>query len=129
MSNDKQNVVVILTVGKSDNGRNATMAFSCGLSALAMGHDAIVFLTSDGAIWGYRGSARGITVQGFPPLADLISQFQDDGGRVILCSVCHRTCSTGSPDDEPTVERLPKTEIGGFATILELAMNGMSVTF
>lgn len=129
MSDAAQNVVVILTVGKSDNGKNATLAFSCGLSALAMGYSASVFLTSDGAVWGYRGSAAGITVQAFPPLTDLIQQFQEDGGRIILCSVCHRTCSIGSPEDMPTSEKLPGTEVGGFATIIELAVDGASITF
>ena len=129
MESESQNAVVILTKGKSDNGKNATLAFSCALSALAMGHVAAVFLTSDGAVWGYRGSAHGITVQGFPPLSQLIEQYLEDGGRLILCSVCHRTCSSGSPEELPTVEKLPQTEIGGFATILELAMGGIAVTF
>ena len=65
MSSKRKNVVVVLTVGKSDNGKNATLAFSCALSALAMGNEASVFLTSDGAVWGYQGSASGISVQGF----------------------------------------------------------------
>ena len=129
MTSDEQNVVVVLTVGKSDNGKNATLAFSCAFSALAMGHKAAVFLTSDGAVWGYRGSANGITVQGFPPLSDLIGQYLDEGGRLILCSVCHKTCSTGDPDTQPSIEKLPQTEIGGFATILDLAMGGLAVTF
>ncbi len=54
MTVEAQSAVVILTVGKADNGKNATLAFSCALSALAMGHNAAVFLTSDGAVWGYR---------------------------------------------------------------------------
>lgn len=129
MAADARNVVVILTVGKADNGRNATLAFSCALSALAMGHRASVFLTSDGAVWGYRGSSKGISVQGFPPLSDLIEQYLGEGGRLILCSVCHRTCSTGNPDEQPVADKLPQTEVGGFATVLDLAMDGISVTF
>lgn len=124
-----KNVVLILTKGKSDNGKNATLAFSCAISALAMGNEAAVFLTSDGAVWGYSGSADGITVQGFPPLPELIDQYLEQGGRLILCSVCHRTCSSGSPDIPPSVQKLPQTEIGGFATILELAMDGTVITF
>lgn len=124
-----QNVVVMLTSGKADNGKSATLAFSCGLSALAMGHSAAVFLTSDGAVWGYRGSANGITVQGFPPLTELIEQYTASGGRIILCSVCHKTCSAGGPSEVSQIEKLESTEIGGFATILELAANGTTVSF
>ncbi|MCA9166697.1 MAG: DsrE family protein [Planctomycetales bacterium] len=129
MAAPSSKVVVILTVGKADNGKNATMAFSCALTALAMGQEAAVFLTSDGSVWGYRGSARGIVVQGFPPLDELISQFMDAGGRLLLCSVCHRTCSTGGPEDPPAVQALPKTEIAGFATVLDLAANGTAISF
>ena len=129
MSEPDKNVVVILTTGKSDNGKNATLAFSCALSAIAMGHDASVFLTSDGAVWGYEGSAKGIAVQGFSPLNDLIEQYVENGGRIILCSVCHKTCSSGDPDNPPKVKKLDKTEIGGFATILELARQGVVVSF
>ncbi|MCA9193318.1 MAG: DsrE family protein [Planctomycetales bacterium] len=129
MTTGQKNVVIIITVGKADNGKNATMAISCALSALAIGHNAAVFLTSDGAVWGYRGSAHGITVQGFPPLEDLLEQFLESGGRLILCSVCHRTCSTGGPTDNPSIHKLPQTEIAGFTTILDLAMDGITITF
>ncbi|MCA9258848.1 MAG: DsrE family protein [Planctomycetales bacterium] len=129
MSNDDQYVVVVLTGGKADNGKRATMAFSCGLSAIAMGRPAAVFLTSDGAVWGYQGSAEGICVQGFPPLEDLISQFTDSGGRIILCSVCHTTCSTGRPGVPPQCAAINQAEIGGFATVLDLAIGGTTVSF
>ncbi len=124
-----KNVVIIVTVGKADNGKNATMAFSCAMAAQALGHRVAVFLTSDGAVWGYRGSAHGIVVQGFPPLAELIKEFLDESGRLILCSVCHRTCGSGGPEEAASVEKLPQTEIGGFATIIDLATDGMAITF
>lgn len=123
------NAVIILTVGKVDNGKNATLAFSCALSAIAMGHSTSIFLTGDGSVWGYQGSAAGMTVQGFEPLSQLIDQYREAGGRIILCSVCRRTCSSGSPEDEPAVDMYPEIEIGGFATVLELAGDGIVVTF
>ena len=129
MTDHGASAVVILTVGKSDNGKSATLAFSCALSSIAMGHNTAVFLTSDGAVWGYRGSSEGIVVQGFSPLPDLIEQYLEQGGRLILCSVCHKTCRTGGPDDQPSIQMLPQTEIGGFATIIDLAMGGLTVTF
>jgi predicted peroxiredoxin len=124
-----QNVVVILTVGKSDNGKNATLAFSCGLSALALGRPTCVFLTSDGAVWGFHGSSDGIAVQGFLPLTQLIAQYLQADGRIILCSVCQSTCSTGSPNSKAAAELLPEIESGGFATILDLAIGGTTITF
>ena len=123
-----KHVTVILTSGKSDNGKTATLAFSAGLAAAAMGQPTAVFLTGDGAVWGYEGSADGISVQGFPPLNQLISQYREVGGRLLLCSVCHRTCSTGRPEDNPTIKMLDGTEVAGFATALELAGLGTCLT-
>ena len=125
----RPHVVIMLTVGKSDNGKNATMAFSCGMSALAMGNPATIFLTSDGSVWGFEGSAEGIRVQGFPPLEELIHLYLDQGGELIICSVCHKTCSTGNPDSNPTVKMLPETQVGGFATIIDKGIGGMTVSF
>lgn len=122
-------VVVIVTVGKSDNGKLATLGFSCGLSAVSMGRPTAVFLTSDGAVWAFEGSAEGISVQGFPPLFELIRQYLQSGGRIILCSVCHRTCSSGCPNTPSQVAILPQIEMGGFATILDLAIGGTTITF
>ncbi len=121
--------VVILTQGKVDNGKAATLAFSCALSGLTLDMPAAIFLTGDGAVWGYRGSAQGISVQGFPSLETLIQQFTDLGGRLLLCSVCQKTCSAGGPADPPTTEPLRSIEVAGFATVLELAADGVCVTF
>ncbi|MCA9024263.1 MAG: DsrE family protein [Planctomycetaceae bacterium] len=125
---EEKTLTVILTVGKSDNGKMATLAFSAALSAAAMGQPASIFLTGDGAVWGFEGSARGISVQGFPPLDDLIQEFRLAGGRLLLCSVCHRTCSSGSHEVAPSVKMLDGTEICGFATVLELAGQGVCLT-
>lgn len=129
MSDHVPNVVVMLTTGKADNGKAATMAYSCGLAALAMGQPATIFLTSDGSVWGYKGSAADIRVQGFPPLEILITEYLQSGGDLIICSVCHKTCSSGSPDANPTIDMLPGVQIGGFATIIDRGMGGMTFTF
>ncbi|MCA9162673.1 MAG: DsrE family protein [Planctomycetales bacterium] len=125
----KRSVVVVLTHGKSDNGKSATLAFSCAMSGLALGSEAVVFLTGDGAVWGYTGSAEQIVVQGFPPLSELIDEFAEAGGRLLLCSVCHRTCSAGSPHALPTDSMLSTVEIAGFTTLLEIADRGVCLTF
>jgi len=123
------NVVIMLTAGKADNGKKATLAFSCALASLMMGNTTAMFLTGDATVWGYRGSAEGISVQGFPPLSELIDQFLDASGRLILCSVCYRTCAAGSVEESPLSETRQRSEIGGFATVLELAANGTCITF
>ncbi len=126
---DQQPCVVILTHGKQDNGKAASLAFSCGLSGLTLGMPATIFLTGDGVFWGYNGSAEGITAKGFPNLKALIQQYVDLGGRILLCSACHKACSSAGPAAPPTSEPLPSIEMAGFTTMLELAAKGVCVSF
>ena len=126
---DTQKLLIVLTEGKADNGRKATVAFSMGLSALALGVDVAVFLTSDAAVWGYEQSAYGISVPGFLPLADLIDKFVETGGQLLLCSTCHMTCGAGDPRSAPSVQKLQGIEIAGMASVIEFAIGGTTMTF
>ncbi|MCA9269875.1 MAG: DsrE family protein [Planctomycetales bacterium] len=125
----KESVVVTLTTGKSDNGKMATIALSCALSALALESDTTLFLTSDGSVWGYEGSAKGIVVQGFPPLEDMLAEFLAGGGRLLMCSVCHKTCGVGGPEAHAARPLHPGASVAGFATVVELAKRGTTFTF
>ena len=126
---DSQKMLIILTEGKADNGRKATLAFAMGLSAVAMGLDVTIFLTSDGAVWGYDLSAYGVSVPGFSPLSELIDHYVETGGKLQLCSTCQMTCGAGDPRKGPNVEKLACVEIAGMATIVELAIAGSTLTF
>ncbi len=126
---DTQKLLLVLTEGKADNGRKATIAFSMGLSALAMGLEVTVFLTSDAAVWGYDKSGFGISVPGFLPLEELIAQYGETGGSLLLCSTCHMTCGAGDPRLAPNVEKLPTVKIAGMATVIEFAIGGTTMTF
>ena len=124
-----QDMLIILTEGRADNGRKATLAFSMGLSALAMGLEVSIFLTSDGAVWGYNQSAFGISVPGFSPLNELIDQYIQSDGKIQLCSTCHMTCGAGDPRTGPNVEKLSCVQIAGMATVIELAIDRTTLTF
>ena len=124
-----QKMLIILTEGKADNGRKATLAFAMGLSSVAMDLDVSIFLTSDAAVWGYDQSAYGVSVPGFSPLSDLIDQYIETGGKLKLCSTCHMTCGAGDPRKGPNVEKLGCIEITGMAAIVELAIGGTTITF
>ena len=126
---DSQRLLIILTEGKADNGRKATLGFSMGLSALALGLDVCIFLTSDGAVWGYDKSAYGITVPGFLPLEELIQQYTEIDGKILLCSTCQMTCGAGDPRSGPNVEKLACVEIAGMATVIEFAIGHTTITF
>ena len=126
---ESQKFLIILTEGKADNGRKATLAFSMALSAIAMGLDVSIFLTSDGAVWGYEQSAFGISAPGFAPLNNLIEQYTQLDGKLKLCSTCHMTCGAGDPRKGPNVEKLDCVEITGMASVIEYAIGGTTMTF
>ncbi len=51
-------------------------------------HETAVFITSEAAPLCVKGGAEGMVAPGMEPLADLIQQFLDNGGKLWLCPVC-----------------------------------------
>ncbi len=80
--------VLVLTTGKQDRGTRATLAFSWGCAALAMGQSASIFLTMDGTVWSMQGSMSKITVAGFDSLETYYEQFVELGGEILVCGPC-----------------------------------------
>jgi uncharacterized protein len=66
----------------------ATMPFVVGNVAATADQDAIVLLTIEGAWLGVRGRADGVAHAGLPALADVMSQFVANGGRIWACGAC-----------------------------------------
>jgi predicted peroxiredoxin len=126
---DESSFTVMLTTGKADHGKAATLGFSCAVASIAMGNETTVFLTGDGSVWGYQQNATGTSVQGFPPLDGLISDFLESGGEIYICSVCHRTCSIDGPNESRDDQLIEGVKIGGFTVAIEKAQRGPLVTF
>ncbi len=75
------------THGKEDHER-ATLPFVAANIAAAAGQEAVVLCTIE-AVWlGAEGGTDGIAQPGLPALADLYSEFIDNGGQVWLCGAC-----------------------------------------
>ncbi len=128
---DKQrNVLIMLTSGNDDNGKRATLAFSAANSAIAMEHPTALFLVGDGTHWAYTGNIKGVRVAGFPALYELMEQFMDQGGDIMICSTCSSTggCSIDASEGERR-HLLPGILQAGFPTVVSLAHAGASLTF
>jgi uncharacterized protein involved in oxidation of intracellular sulfur len=60
-------------------------------SALAAGADVLLWLTVEGANLARQGAADGLKPKSFPPVADLLKAFTDNGGRIGVCPPCGKT--------------------------------------
>jgi predicted peroxiredoxin len=109
--------MIVLTTGKQDRGTRATLAFSWGCAALAMGRTVAIYLTMDGTIWASRGSAEGVEVGGFEPLPDYIEQFVALGGEILACAPCSQYYCSFERDRIPSC-LLESVQLVGLATIV-----------
>ena len=60
-------------------------------SALAGGADVLVWLTVEGANLGRAGAAQDLKPKSFPPVAELLEAFTQNGGRIGVCPPCGKT--------------------------------------
>jgi predicted peroxiredoxin len=110
--------MIVLTTGKVDRGTRATLAFSWGCAALAMGKKAAIYLTMDGTIWAIPGATRGVVVAGFEPLQDYIEQFKALGGEILVCGPCSEYYCNLERSSVGGESLIPGIELVGLATIV-----------
>jgi predicted peroxiredoxin len=60
-------------------------------SALAAGGDVLLWLTVEGANLGRKGAADELISKSFPPVAQLLDTFIENGGRIGVCPPCGKT--------------------------------------
>ena len=70
----KPDLLITLTTGKQDRGTRATLAFSWGCAALAMGQSVSIFMTMDGSIWATKNATKGVSVGGFDNLDEYLDR-------------------------------------------------------
>lgn len=73
-------------------------------NALAAGADVLLWLTVEGANLGKRGSADGIVPKSFPPVAELLKTFTENGGRIGVCPPCGKTHGVTNENILPDAE-------------------------
>lgn len=114
---------VSLTHGKDDTDK-ATVGFVIANAAVASGQETVVFLSSEGAALGAEGEADGIHEEGFSPLKDLMTQFQEAGGNIWVCSPCFKKRGFTESD---VLEGA--TMVGGAKLVEFLCQGAASVTY
>lgn len=128
MNGHEQKLLVMITTGQDDGGKKATLGFSAACCSAAMGTKTSIFLVGDGAAWGYEGHGTGVHHPGFPPLEDLITDFLDVGGEVLICSACDQVCTQPVLSDG-AVQRRHGFSPRGMAAVLSDMEGASSLTF
>jgi uncharacterized protein len=96
----------------------AILPFVAANVAATAGLDATVVCTID-AVWlGTKGGAEGVVKEGLPPLATLLEEFRQNGGKVWLCGACTK------PRGITEEQLAPGVAIVGAATIVETVAKG-----
>ena len=60
-------------------------------SALAAGRDVLIWLTLEGANLARKGAADTLIPKSFPPVAELLTAYIENGGRIGVCPPCGKT--------------------------------------
>ncbi|MDA7980788.1 MAG: DsrE family protein [Pirellulales bacterium] len=80
---------ISLTRAKDDTDR-ATVAFVIANAALGCEQETMVFLSTEGVRLAVKGCANDIHEDGFAPLSELIANFVEAGGTILVCSPCFK---------------------------------------
>ena len=80
---------VSLTRAKDDTDK-ATVAFVVANAAIGCEQDAMVFLSTEGVRLAVKGYADDIHEEGFAPLQQLMTNFVQAGGTILVCSPCFK---------------------------------------
>ncbi|GLV56021.1 hypothetical protein KDH_28650 [Dictyobacter sp. S3.2.2.5] len=112
-----------LTHSTDDHDR-ATVALVVANAAMASGKDTMVFLSSEGARLAAKGTAETIHEEGFQPMADLLKNFIQAGGKIWVCSPCYKKRSY---TEEHLIEGA--TIVGGAKLVEFLSNDAASVSY
>jgi predicted peroxiredoxin len=95
---DREKLVIMATHGPEDPER-ASIPFVMACAALASDVDVVMGFQSNGVTLVRKGEAGHVLALDFPPLAKLMADFLELGGRMLVCSPCMKNRQLIAPDD------------------------------
>lgn len=90
MTSQQNKYLFTVTHFNGDADRVAT-PLVLAINALAAGGDVLLWLTVEGANLGRKGAAEELISKSFPPVAQLLNNFIENGGRIGVCPPCGKT--------------------------------------
>jgi predicted peroxiredoxin len=103
MTTKQNKYLFTVTHFDSDADRVAT-PFVLANNALAAGADVLMWFTVEGATLGKRGAADNLKPRSFPPVAELLRTFTENGGRIGVCPPCGKTHGVTNDNILPNAE-------------------------
>jgi predicted peroxiredoxin len=85
----KEHIVYVLTKGP-ENAEIALLPFMHAVGALTMDIDASIVLMGSAVFLAERNMPRHVLYAGKPPLAELLKNFFELGGKLYLCTPCFK---------------------------------------
>lgn len=82
--------IIICTCGK-ENLEKSSVALAMASNAIAFGHDTILFLQGTAGNMARRGFMDDCRLKPFPPIQEMLTDFMELGGKVIVCNPCLET--------------------------------------
>ena len=108
---------VSITNAKNDPDR-ATVGFVVANAAVGSDQETMVFLSTEGSRLAVQGYADDIHEEGFSPLQELMTNFVNAGGTILVCSPCFKKRGL----DEGQL--IPGAKIVGGAKLVEFLADG-----
>jgi predicted peroxiredoxin len=87
---DAEKLVILATHGP-DSPELATIPFVMACAALASDVEVVMGFQGDAVRLAHVGEAETVAADGFPPLAKLVSDFRELGGKTLVCGPCAKS--------------------------------------
>lgn len=84
---DPQKLVIMATHGPEE-AELATIPFVMANAALASGIEVVMGFQADGVRLAHEGEVDKVEALEFPPLRDLLADYRELGGRLLVCGPC-----------------------------------------
>jgi predicted peroxiredoxin len=118
---DTEKLVFMVLHGPS-HPEHATIPFVMAGAALASDVEVVLGFQADGVELVRKGGADGVEAPGFPPLAKLMNDVHELGGKLLVCGPCLKSRGIG-PDD--LVEGAEVVAAGRFVAEITSATNSL----
>jgi len=112
--------LVNCTHGNEDLER-ASVAFIVASASAAMDNETAMFLTASSVDLVTKQGATDKQAHGYPPVGELLSSYQENGGQIWVCPVCAKARGINAED------LVPGAEIAGAARTIGFVSEGAQI--